>query len=103
MVEKWRKKPIIVDAIQYIGTEESYNELVKFINDSAPTLKVSARRGGLTAYTESMVYITMPNDQILQMNTGDFLVKGVDGSIYPVRKDTFYRTYEKVDNGEIVW
>ena len=30
MVEKWRKKPVTVDAIQYIGTKESYDELVKF-------------------------------------------------------------------------
>ena len=103
MVEKWRKKPVTVDAIQYIGTKESYDELVKFINSSAPALKVSAKRGGLTTFTESTVYITMPNDQILQMNTGDFLVKGIDGSIYPVRKNTFYRTYEKVENGEITW
>ena len=33
MVEKWRKKPVTVDAIQYIGTKESYDELDKFIRN----------------------------------------------------------------------
>ena len=36
---------------------------------------------------------------------GDYLVKGIDGSIYPVQKETFEKVYEKVNtnSGEIVW
>lgn len=28
----------------------------------------------------------------------DYLMKGIDGELYPIKKDIFHRTYEVIDN-----
>ena len=30
----------------------------------------------------------------------DFIIKGVEGELYPIKKEIFYKTYEVLDNDE---
>ena len=47
-------------------------------------------------FTTGATYNGIPLVALAPIRDGDYLVKGIDGSIYPVQKETFEKTYEKV-------
>jgi hypothetical protein len=81
---KYRKKPVVVEAIQFTGTPESANEILKFANPNATWyfnqnfINISTLEGDITA------------------NNGDWIIKGVKGEFYPCKPDIFEATYEFV-------
>jgi len=85
MMAKYRKKPIVIEAIQFIDTPERLEELSKFI-DNQP-LRVDYKN---------------PNKPVLKLQTegehiasiGDYIIKGVKGEFYPCKPDIFEMTYE---------
>jgi len=87
---KYRKKPVVIEAIQFIDTPERLEELSKFI-DNQP-LRVDYKN---------------PNKPVLKLQTlegehiasvGDYIIKGVKGEFYPCKPDIFEMTYEKADS-----
>ena len=88
MIQKYRKKPVVIEAIQYIGLE-NIDEVQKFVGDN------------LTIYTNKdnfpiALYIqTLEGDMCASY--GDYIIKGVNGEFYPCKPDIFEKTYEKVD------
>lgn len=34
----------------------------------------------------------------MRANVGDYIIKGVNGEVYPCKPDIFDKTYEKVEN-----
>lgn len=90
MIQKWKKKPLEIEAVQYVG---DFDELKNFVKDTDTKLKISS----FFSFDEFLVVgIILPNGQELDLSFGDFLVKGIDGSIYPVSRETFLKSYEPV-------
>ena len=92
MVKKYRKKPVVIEAIQFIDTPERLEELSKFI-DNQP-LRVDYKN---------------PNEPVLKLRTlegehiarvGDYIIKGIKGEFYACKPDIFERTYELVELNE---
>ena len=81
---KFRKKPVVIDAIQY----GPY---------TAPTVELAMFLDGSNAISTSMGIIipTFEGDHLAQV--GDWIIKGVKGEFYPCRADIFELTYEPVD------
>lgn len=81
MIEKYRKKPVIVEAIVWDG----YNitEIVQFVKQSH-TIKNGV-----------LVIHTLEGDHVA--NKGDYIIKGIAGEFYPCKPDIFNDTYEFVD------
>ncbi len=86
---KYRKKPVVIEAIKFIDTTERIEELSGFI-DNQP-LRIDYKN---------------PEKPILKLNTlegehiasvGDWIIKGVKGEFYPCKPDIFEMTYEKVE------
>ncbi len=80
---KFKKKPIIIDAIQWKGN--NVNEV--------------AMLGGATEYEECftedyLIIHTLEGE--MKANKGDWVIKGVNGELYPCKDDIFQKTYEKV-------
>jgi hypothetical protein len=83
---KYRKKPVIIDAVQWTGTKESWKKITEmgkfpWEEGSAPTdfsFKIKTLEGCMT------------------VNVGDFVIKGVAGEFYPCKPDIFNQTYEPV-------
>ena len=85
---KYRKKPIVVDAFRFAvdnfpcwfddsvcsgwfpAHDENGNQFIG--------VKINTLEGVMTAYS------------------GDYIVKGVNGEIYPCKADIFEKTYERV-------
>jgi len=83
---KFRKKPIVVEAICYDGTRESAEECARFMGSTLQprhwvggTLGVRTLEGFLVAYA------------------GDWIIRGVKGEFYPCKPDIFEATYEPVE------
>lgn len=86
---KYRKKPVVIEAIQYIGLENMV-EIQEFVGDN------------LTIYADeinsvfTLVIHTLEGDMKVDFN--DYVVKGVNGEFYPYKPDIFEKTYEKVED-----
>ena len=78
---KYRKKPVVIDAIELKFTITSQEEIIKFTENKA----AKGLDGGL-------VIPTLEGNMVA--NTGDFIIKGVNGEFYPCKPDIFEKTYE---------
>lgn len=88
---KYKKKPIIVEAIQLLNDDYSIEEYLKFIynvfitNDDIETVK-----------NDKHIRIqTLEGD--MKASFGDYIIKGVNGEFYPCKPDIFEKTYESIE------
>lgn len=79
---KYRKKPIVIDAIRFTK-ELKADELHEFMQSA--DFEVTPN----TKY----VYINA-REGILRAELGDFLVRGIQGEVYPCKDDIFEATYD---------
>ena len=88
----FRKKPIVIEAVQLDGTLEAHNAAVEFMGGAG-----GAHNGHLpnTDPNKSWLYINTLEGQMTAM-TGDWIIKGVKGEFYPCKPDIFAATYESV-------
>lgn len=83
---KYRKKPVVVEAIQYWGSL-NYKEICDFVG-----------RGLVMEYMytdQSLLISTLKGE--LTANKGDFIIKGIQGEFYPLPPDVFEETYDFVE------
>ena len=80
--------PVVIEAIQYDGTENSVVEILqmKETNSSAKSIRVDA--GDLLIHTL---------EGVMRADKGDWVIKGVNGELYPCKPDIFEKTYEPAD------
>lgn len=100
MIGRYRKKPLEVEAIQYDGMNET--ELTDFLKKYASGTSITFTHA---ISGDARATIKLPMGQTIDFYNGDWLVHGVDGSIYPVKKWVFAKTYEAVDTDDtaITW
>ena len=86
-MSKYRKKPVVIEAHQLppIGTDAT-QELVAFLT-STDQEWTSERDGTLDIYTL---------EGVMTANPGDWIIRGVQGELYPCKPDIFAATYEEV-------
>lgn len=80
-MRKFRKKPVVIEAIQWNG--DNFVELEEFGERNI----VSNADGTLTIETLEGNHIA---------KKGDWIIKGVKGEVYPCKPDIFLQTYEEV-------
>lgn len=78
---KYRKKPVVIEAIRFIGS--NYEEIREFIGQNTLCSDLS------------IVISTLEGDMVAQK--GDYIIKGVQGEFYPCKPDIFAETYEKTE------
>ena len=87
MIKKYRKKPLIIEALRFVDTPNRLEELSKFIdnqdlkvdyNDKKnPKLKIETLEG------------------VLEASVNDYIIKGTKGEFYPCKPDIFKSSYEE--------
>lgn len=103
---KYRKKPVIIEAIQWTGkigiNKNNLDEIIAFVGeDNMHTeLDTCAYDAGV-APPVTMLYIHTLEGQMLAM-PNDYIIKGIAGEFYPCKPDIFEQTYEIVDKKEVV-
>lgn len=90
---KYRKKPIIIEAVKWTG----YNleEVKKFVGNSLIyNICTSAYEVGKGVPYVCMKIKTLEGD--MTVSVGDYIIKGAKGEFYPCKPDIFEVTYEEV-------
>lgn len=90
-VAKYRKKPVVIEAIQWTG--DNWNEIGGFIPVPETTMGEK-----FPSDDHWRIYIdTLEGRMTCELN--DWIIKGVKGEFYPCKPDIFEATYEKVLKG----
>lgn len=86
-MKQYRKRPVVIEAIQFIDDVDRILEIQEFTEKETirvdykdknnPTLKIDTLEGTMTA------------------SVGDYIIKGVQGEFYPCKPDIFEKTYEE--------
>lgn len=99
---KYRKKPVVIDAIQWDG--ENVPDVYAFLHGK-PTIGGYIASDKWDEYVESKrnkpwVIKTLedgPNGEAKHVaSVGDWIICGVQGEFYPCKTDIFEATYERV-------
>ena len=104
MVKEYRKKPIVVEAFQVTALDSrTVNQIAEWISDPCVEVGIYSYSGNSMEYfpyldsaADHIEIISKGGTLILKIFVGDYVVKGVDGSVYPVKEETFKKTYEEV-------
>lgn len=86
---KYRKKPVVIDAEQWNGTQESWSKIMAM----GLTKWRPGEMGTDTFYIET-------NEGKMMAKKGDYIIKepfDKDRMFYPCKPDIFEKTYEKAE------
>lgn len=83
---KYRKKPVVVEAIQFTGTPSSI---------AAISMMMDNKGIGIASDRSALMISTLEGEH--KANIGDYIIKGVKGEFYPCKPDIFEATYDKVE------
>lgn len=89
---QYRKKPVVIEAIQWNGA--NLEELKNFVGSSLDWGTVTLY-GFTNKQMLRVVIHTLGGD--LEVNVGDYIIKGVQGEFYPCKPEIFAKTYEAVE------
>lgn len=89
---KYRKKPVIVEAIQWDGT--NFDQIMNFMRETHGT-KLNYENAEASALKTGKLYINT-KEGVMEASTNDWVIKGVAGEFYPCKPDIFDVTYEDV-------
>lgn len=91
VVRQFRKKPVVIEAAQYNGTNamdivtwvrSSLGEPLAACIDDEGTVKIRTLESGKEGYHVVSIH--------------DYVIKGVAGEFYPCKPEIFSQTYEEV-------
>jgi hypothetical protein len=91
MVKKFRKKPVVIEAIQ-LTTENAF-DVDEFVGRYC--------RRYYNAYIPNALKFDGLQIQTLEgamlANIGDWIIKGINGEFYPCKPDIFEKTYDPAE------
>jgi hypothetical protein len=79
---KFRKKPVVIEAIQWKG--DNFKEIKEFIFNTEKIFTCG----------DAIHIVTL--EGVMEASINDFIIKGVKGEFYPCKPDIFEQTYERV-------
>ena len=86
-MQKFVKKPVIIEAIQYDGT--NITEIETFVGVKLPTIMTSD-------VDTKLVIPTL--EGYMKVSKGDYVIKGIKGEFYPCKPDIFKSTYNVIED-----
>jgi hypothetical protein len=93
---KYRKKPVIVEAILFEYSIDGINRIKEFCGDALGDVTKSRHA---SAKGEAVIHTLEDGSsgQVKHIATeGDYIIKGIKGEFYPCKPDIFVQTYELV-------
>lgn len=89
---KYRKKPVVIEAFKWTGGHDQVEDpewIVEAIEKNIVHINKTENGCNLSITTLEGVMLA---------NQGDYIIRGVQGEIYPCKPDIFEATYEKEDD-----
>jgi len=97
---KYRKKPIVVEAIRWTGS--NLEEIRNFVGGDLieECVELFDTKRELKKILASIAIDTL--EGTMRVDYGDYIIKGVQGELYPCKPDIFLATYEEViEDGDL--
>lgn len=101
---KYRKKPVVIEAVKFIAGSEvpvmnflGLTEEYKLIDSKAAPIHYRNKIAEILIYqleVASLYIYTLEGK--MEAKSGDYIIKGVNGEFYPCKPDIFEKTYEEV-------
>ena len=88
---RYRKKPVVIEAFRWTG-DATQTEDPEWIADAIK--KEIIWFNNLGTHEVNMEIATL--EGVMRANKGDYIIKGVNGEIYPCKPNIFEATYERV-------
>ena len=91
---KARKKPVVVEVVKFDGFrsvtgQAIFSDRPEWLNNA---LGKTVRFFG---EVDTVTIVTLGGDMIAAV--GDYIIKGVNGEIYPCKPEIFHKTYEVIE------
>ena len=93
-MKKYRKKPIVVEAIQLNGVNRG--EVEMFCGHDNVEFKVEILSGSTLGL--QLIVKALEGDMVA--NRGDYIIKGICGEFYSCKEEIFEKTYELLPKEE---
>lgn len=94
MSKKYRKKPVIIEAVQWTGL--NLEEIKGFVGKHLEYHIDDTSWKVFKCRPRVIIKIkTLEGDHLAK--EGGFIIKGVQGEFYPCKPDIFEKTYEEID------
>jgi len=87
---KYRKKPLIIDAIQFKGTTESRKEIQIHLGTNFTAYQTTPEDVCFNIIIKTL-------EGSLHLQKDDWVIRGVKGESYPCKPDIFEKIYDKVE------
>lgn len=91
---KFRKKPVVIEAIKWTGAYYDCDDLPHWVNGAIED-------GVLDPHSDDFGTSDVPRDIAVRTpegemwaSPGDWIIRGVKGELYPCKPDIFAATYE---------
>ena len=86
MIKQYKKKPVIIEAVQYLGN--NFKEVEEFVGQTLLHYEI---------IDEDDFTLGIPTlEGIMKASVGDYIIKGVSGEYYPCKPDIFKATYTEL-------
>lgn len=95
---KFRKKPVVIEAIHYDGTKKSFDEIWDWMQGDDPKSPMMGYEGESEDQPGEFGIRTLEGS--MKAIPGDWIIKGVKGEFYPCKTDIFEATYEATEGDE---
>ena len=98
MILKATKKPVTIECVKWDG--KNVDEIKSFCKDCKFELDTHAYDAGIAPPRWNLTIHTLEGD--LFALEGDYIIKGVNGEIYPCKPDIFEKTYDVAEKPDSV-
>lgn len=85
---RYKKKPVIIEAFQL--TKDIT------IDDTPVWFFVAVKNGDVLVDNNVDIFYIKTLEGTMKADTGDYIIRGVNGEIYPCKPEIFEKTYEVV-------
>ncbi|HBY72961.1 MAG TPA: hypothetical protein DEG06_12035 [Lachnospiraceae bacterium] len=86
---KYRKKPVVIEALQFFDDVDTITELSRFVNDQDLRISYEA--------PENPKLKIKTLEGVMEASVGDYIIKGIKGEFYPCKPDIFEATYDPAE------
>ena len=98
---KYRKKPVVIEARQLVGTNAEFNAVYQWIEantqGSFDPLSEEIPASGVSMDPATGFFLIATLEGVMQAKPRDWIIRGVQGEFYPCKPDIFAATYEPAE------
>lgn len=82
--QKYRKKPVVVDAMQFDGSAQSAGEIIRWVNSN----------GGQATLDQGKTLVIHTMEGPMSGPSGWWVIRGIKGEFYPCEGEVFDGSYD---------